>query len=172
MSCYVGPFLSGFFHLFTQIQFRTRHRAFHFAQSSFAIRFRACLHGGGGPQIGGVTCGGSPQLSCKRDQSARQIAQNRKLSQHFPTKNTSQYPWWGEEIRDSPGLKDLALPWRIGVPFLDAREICELRLHRVTCLASHYVGKQHQTNNEPQNRIKWPWIELRLRKSNNKPKFT
>ena len=29
---------------------------------------RACLHGGGGPQIGEVTCGGSPHLSCQRDQ--------------------------------------------------------------------------------------------------------
>ena len=29
---------------------------------------RACLHGGGGPQIGEVTCGGSLHLSCKRDQ--------------------------------------------------------------------------------------------------------
>ena len=29
---------------------------------------RACLHGDGGPQIGEVTCGGSPHLSCKRDQ--------------------------------------------------------------------------------------------------------
>ena len=26
------------------------------------------LRGGGGPQIGEVTCGGSPHLSCKRDQ--------------------------------------------------------------------------------------------------------
>ena len=26
------------------------------------------LHEGGGPQIGEVTCGGSPHLSCKRDQ--------------------------------------------------------------------------------------------------------
>ena len=30
--------------------------------------FRACLHGGGGPQIGEVTCGGSPHVSCERDQ--------------------------------------------------------------------------------------------------------
>ena len=30
--------------------------------------FRACLHEGGGPQIGEVICGGSPQLSCERDQ--------------------------------------------------------------------------------------------------------
>ena len=29
---------------------------------------RACLDGGGGPQIGEVTCGGSPHLSCKPDQ--------------------------------------------------------------------------------------------------------
>ena len=29
---------------------------------------RACLHGGGGLQVGEVTCGGSPRLSCKRDQ--------------------------------------------------------------------------------------------------------
>ena len=28
----------------------------------------ACLHGGGGPQLGEVTCGGSPHLSCKHDQ--------------------------------------------------------------------------------------------------------
>ena len=32
------------------------------------IPLRACLHGGGGPQIREVTCGGSPHLSCKRDQ--------------------------------------------------------------------------------------------------------
>ena len=28
----------------------------------------ACLHGGGAPQAGEVTRGGSPHLSCKRDQ--------------------------------------------------------------------------------------------------------
>ena len=32
------------------------------------VLFRACLHGGGGPQIGEVACGGLPHLSCKRDQ--------------------------------------------------------------------------------------------------------
>ena len=34
----------------------------------FACTVRACLHEGGGPQIGEVTCGRSPHLSCKRDQ--------------------------------------------------------------------------------------------------------
>ena len=28
---------------------------------------RACLHECGGPQVGEVTCGGLPHLSCKRD---------------------------------------------------------------------------------------------------------
>ena len=60
-----------------------------------------------------------------------------------------------EEIRDSPCLKDLALSRRIGAQSVFvAGEICGLRLHAVTCLASHYVEKQHRTNNEPQNRIK------------------
>ena len=31
-------------------------------------KLRACLHSGRGPQIGEVTCGRSPHLSCKRDQ--------------------------------------------------------------------------------------------------------
>ena len=29
--------------------------------------FRASLHGGGRPQVGEVSCGGSPRLTCKRD---------------------------------------------------------------------------------------------------------
>ena len=37
-----------------------------FRPALFCIR--ACLHGGEGPQIGEVTCSGSPHLSCKRDQ--------------------------------------------------------------------------------------------------------
>ena len=32
------------------------------------LHLRACLHGGGGPQIGEVTCGWSPHLSWKRGQ--------------------------------------------------------------------------------------------------------
>ena len=32
------------------------------------VAFRACLHGGGGRQIGEVKCGGSPHLSCEPDQ--------------------------------------------------------------------------------------------------------
>ena len=45
------------------------------------------------------------------------------------------------EIRDWPCLKDLALSWWISAQFFDAGELCELRLHTVTCLASLYVGR-------------------------------
>ena len=75
-------------------------------------------------------------------------------------KNTSQYPWWEEMIRDSPGLKDSALSWRIAVRFFDSGEICQLRMHTVTCLASHNLGKQQRTSNEPQNLIKINGHEL------------
>ena len=92
----------------------------------------------------------------------------------FSHKKHITIPMTTEEIRDWHGLKDLALSWWIGARFFDAGEICELRLHTVTCLASLYVGKQHRRrSNKPQNRIKRPGIEPRLhRKSNNRPKFT
>ena len=41
---------------------------------------RACLHGGGGPQISEVTCGGSPHLSCKRDQIKMRDYVERRVS--------------------------------------------------------------------------------------------
>ena len=62
------------------LHFRTSNRALVCAFASFTISlfsippnaaletFRGCLHRGGGPQIGEVTCGGSPHLSCKGDQ--------------------------------------------------------------------------------------------------------
>ena len=40
----------------------------------------ACLHGGGGPQIGEVTCSGSPHLSCKRDQIKMRDYVNRRVT--------------------------------------------------------------------------------------------
>ena len=38
-----------------------------FLVTSKNMSSRACLHEGGGPQVGEVTCGGLPHLSCKRD---------------------------------------------------------------------------------------------------------
>ena len=52
---------------------------------------RACLHGGGGPQIGEVTCGGSPHLSCKRDQIKMRDYMDRRVT---PPKRVT-LPTWG-----------------------------------------------------------------------------
>ena len=46
--------------------------------SSAALR--ACLHEGGGPQIGEVTCGGSSHLSCIRDQIKMRDHMDRRVT--------------------------------------------------------------------------------------------
>ena len=55
------------------------------------FRFRACLHGSEGPQIGEVTCGGSPHLSNKRDQINMRDYNDRRVTP--PNRVTS--PTWG-----------------------------------------------------------------------------
>ena len=63
-------------------------------QSHISIKrvyFRACLHGGGGPQIGEVTCGGSPHLSCKRDHIKMRDYMDRRVT---PPKRVTS-PTWG-----------------------------------------------------------------------------
>ena len=52
---------------------------------------RACLHGGGGLQIGEVTCGESPHLSCKRDQMKMRDYMDRRVT---PAKRVTS-PTWG-----------------------------------------------------------------------------
>ena len=42
--------------------------------------FRACLHEGGGPRIGEVTCGGSPHLSCKCHQLKMRDYMDRRVT--------------------------------------------------------------------------------------------
>ena len=41
---------------------------------------RACLHEGGGPQVGEVTCGGLPHLTCKRDQIEMRDYMDRRVT--------------------------------------------------------------------------------------------
>ena len=55
------------------------------------LHVRACLHEGGGPQIGAVTCGGSPHVSCKRDQIKMRDYMDRRVT--TPKWVTS--PTWG-----------------------------------------------------------------------------
>ena len=54
-------------------------------------RIGACLHGGGGPQKGEVTCGWSPHLSCKRDQIKTCDYMDRRVT---PPKRVTS-PSWG-----------------------------------------------------------------------------
>ena len=53
--------------------------------------FRACLHEGGGPQVGEVTCGGLPHLTCKRDHIKTRHYMDRRVT--LPKRVTS--PSWG-----------------------------------------------------------------------------
>ena len=55
-------------------------------------KVRAFLYGGGGPQVGEVTCGGWPHLSCKRDQIKNESL-NGQADYTLPKQVTS--PTWG-----------------------------------------------------------------------------
>ena len=46
---------------------RTRYTKSFLGEMTSTLPIRACLHEGGGPQVGEVTCGALPHLSCKRD---------------------------------------------------------------------------------------------------------
>ena len=52
---------------------------------------RACLHEGGGPQVGEVTCGGLPHLTCKRDHIKMRDYMDRRAT---PPKRVTS-PIWG-----------------------------------------------------------------------------
>ena len=77
---------------------------------------RACLYGGEGLQIGEVTCGGSPHLSCKRDQIEMRDYMDRRVT---PSKRITS-PTWSppppckqapnlcNKLRDSPRWPALA----------------------------------------------------------------
>ena len=55
------------------------------------LSVKACLHGVGGPEIGEVTLGGSPHLSCKRDQVKMIDYMDRRVT---PPKRVT-LPTWG-----------------------------------------------------------------------------
>ena len=59
--------------------------------------FRVCLHGGAGPQIGEVTRGGSPDLSCKRDKIYMRDYMDRRVTS----------PTWGPHLHvNSPLVRE------------------------------------------------------------------
>ena len=55
-----------------------------------SLTVRTCLHGGGRPQIGEVTCGGSPYLSCKHDQIKMRDYKDRRVT---PPKRVTSHAW-------------------------------------------------------------------------------
>ena len=72
----------------------------------FNFPLRACLHGDGGPQIGEVVCGGSPHLSCKRDQIKMRYYMDRRVT---PPKRVAS-PTWGPPPPCKQALRSV---WKI-----------------------------------------------------------
>ena len=64
---------------------------------------RARLYGGGTPQIGEVTCGKSPHLSCKRDQLKKRDSMDWLVN---PPKQVTS-PTWGPPPPCKQALKGL-----------------------------------------------------------------
>ena len=60
-------------------------------EQSRELGFKVCFHRGGGPQVGEVTCGGSPHLSCKCDQIKMRNYMDRRVT---PPKQVIS-PIWG-----------------------------------------------------------------------------
>ena len=68
-------------------------------------RLRACLHEGGGPQVGEVTCGGLPHLTCKRDHIKMRDYMERRAT---PPKWVTS-PIWGIPPPCKQALKGLGV---------------------------------------------------------------
>ena len=67
---------------------------------------RACLREGGGPQVGEVTCGGLPHLTCKRDHIKMRDCLDRRVA---PPKGVTS-PTWGPPPPSKQTLRIAMLP--------------------------------------------------------------
>ena len=65
--------------------------------------FRACLHEGGGPHVGEVTCGGLPHVSCKHDHIKMRDYMGRQV---IPSKRVTS-PIWGTPPSCKHALKKM-----------------------------------------------------------------
>ena len=54
------------------------------------MQLRVCLHEGGGPKVGEVTCGGLPHLTCKRDHVKMRDCTDRRVT---PPKRVTSPIW-------------------------------------------------------------------------------
>ena len=62
---------------------------------------KASLHGGGGPQVGEVTCGGSPHLRCKSDHIKTRDCMDRRVTS----------PTWGPPPPCKQALSTMIFLW-------------------------------------------------------------
>ena len=69
------------------------------------IILRACLHGGGGPQTGEVTCGGSSHLSRKGDEIKIRDYMDRQIT---PPKRVAS-PIWGAPLPFKQALRPMPI---------------------------------------------------------------
>ena len=68
---------------------------------------KASLHGGGGPQVGEVTCGGSPHLTCKCHQIKMRDYMDRRVT---PPKRVTS-PTWGPPPPCKQALSAMIFLW-------------------------------------------------------------
>ena len=92
----------------------------------FLISLRACLHRGGGLQ----TCGGSPHLSCKRDQIDMRDCMDRWVT---PPKRVTS-PTWGPPPPCKQALKSKEVRWQR----LPRRWSCLYRVWKEGFLNPHF----------------------------------
>ena len=74
---------------------------------TLTIILRACLHGGGGPHTGEVTCGRSPHLSCKRDQIKMRDYMDRRVTP--PKRERAPSPAWGPPLPFKQALRPMPI---------------------------------------------------------------
>ena len=58
----------------------------------FDFRIRACLHEGGGPREGEVTCGGLPHLTCKRAHIKMRDYMDRRVTPPWGLPRLPEFP--------------------------------------------------------------------------------
>ena len=76
------------------------------------MTLRACLHGGGWPQVGKVKYGGSPHLSCKRDQIKMRDYMDKRVT---PPKRVTS-PTWGHPPPCKQALRSFVLRYLVIAP--------------------------------------------------------
>ena len=71
---------------------KCRYNLFNVTHCLLTMPVRACLHEGGGPQEGEVTCGGLPDLSCKRDHIKMRDYMDRRVTSSKRLPHLSRVP--------------------------------------------------------------------------------